>query len=351
MSNQKLRPVLAVLFLSLSLLAVLTPGCNVPNSGAYSPADGYMLCFWNLENFFDDVDDGRRTRGDREYDAWFAQHPEMLQLKLSRLSDALLRLNGGRGPDILAVAEVESLRAAQLLADALNKQLSDPGLHYRNILMKEIGAGRHISPAILTRLPVQRNRTRLRGKRLRILEGHILVDGHELVVIASHWTSRVRGRTEGQRAKYGDQIYGAFKGMFLRNPKVDFLVCGDFNDNPDDPSVTDHLRAVGDRQAVLKSQPEPLLLNLMAGKDTTRGWGTEYNRGRWSIFDQIAVSPGLLDDSGWSCDPDSVQVINALVRPHDRKGRPWRFGTPRDQHERGYSDHFPVTVRLQVHND
>jgi hypothetical protein len=137
--------------------------------------------------------------------------------------------------------------------------------------------------------------------------------------------------------------------MFMSNPKVDFLVCGDFNYNPDDPSVTEHLHAIGDRQAVLQSSgSNPLLLDLFAGKDSSGSWGTIYDRGRWSTFDQICVSPGLLDDSGWVCDPDSARVINTLVRPRDRKGRPWRFGSPRDQHERGYSDHFPVTVRLKV---
>jgi hypothetical protein len=60
------------------------------------------------------------------------------------------------------------------------------------------------------------------------------------------------------------------------------------------------------------------------------------------------VSPGLLDDHGWSCDPESAEVVNSLVRPGDRQRRPWRFGSERDQFPRGYSDHFPVTVRLKV---
>src|SRR5205807_309805 len=101
---------------------------------------------------------------------------------LDKLSEALLKLNQGRGPDILAIAEVESLRAAELLQKALNDRLSDATLHYGNVLMKEVTAGRHIAPAILTRLPVVRDRTRLHGSRQRILEGHIVINGQELVV-------------------------------------------------------------------------------------------------------------------------------------------------------------------------
>jgi hypothetical protein len=66
------------------------------------------------------------------------------------------------------------------------------------------------------------------------------------------------------------------------------------------------------------------------------------------IFDHLVVSPGLLDNEGWSCDPNTVRTINTLTKPGDRLGRPWRFGGEKDAGPRGYSDHFPVTVRLKV---
>jgi hypothetical protein len=214
--------------------------------------------------------------------------------------------------------------------------------------MKEVAAGRHIAPAILTRLPVAGNRTRLHGSRLRILEGHIEVNGQDLVVIASHWTSRTSDEHGAHRDKYGDQIHGVFRAMYTSNPNVDFLVSGDFNDPPDAPSVTEHLRATGDLEAVLRLQRDPLLLNLFADKDPWAGFGTYFYAGRWEIFDQIAVSPGLLDHEGWSCDPQSARTVNTLVRTGDKKHRPWRFGSEHDKHARGYSDHFPVTVELSV---
>jgi endonuclease/exonuclease/phosphatase family metal-dependent hydrolase len=356
MFPQKLRPLLILLLLPLAGLMTLVPAClpppGPPPTGFPPPGpapDGYLLCFWNVENLFDDRDDGRRGPGDRTYDPWFAHNPEILNLKLSHLAEAITKLNEGRGPDILALAEVENRRAAELLKDALNQKLGDEALHYHTVLMEEQGAGRHISPAVLTRLPVRAGRTRALGRRLRILETHIVVDHRDLVVVASHWTSRVRRGSEAGRAKYGDQIYGRFKAMYLANPQVDFLVCGDFNDNPDDPSVTQHLRAVGDREAVLNSGgQDPLLLNLFAAQSPPKWPGTHYDRGRWFHFDQIAVSPGLLDDIAWTCDTQSAAVVDTLSRPTDRKHRPWRFGSPHDKHQRGYSDHFPVTVRLRV---
>jgi endonuclease/exonuclease/phosphatase family metal-dependent hydrolase len=272
-----------------------------------------------------------------------------LQLKFNHLSDALLGLNGGKGPDILVVAEVETVRAAELLRDALNRRLADESLHYQHLLMKELNGGRHIAPAILTRLPVRANRTQLHGHQLRILEGHIAVNNHDLVVIATHWTSRVTDKRGDQRAKYGDQVYGLFKAMYRTNPDVDFLVCGDFNDPPDAPSVTQHLHAGGDLERVRQGSSEPLLFNLFAGKDPQAGFGTIYHQGTWAIFDQIAVSPAMLrGGGGWTCDLASAHTVNTLYRPGDRQKRPWRFGNPHDQFQRGYSDHFPVTCRLKV---
>ena len=350
MLNRLLRG-LGVVFIALAF-GLTTLSCaqlaDAPPSAPSNP-DSYLFCFWNVENLFDDrVDPQEHNKADREYDAWFAHDSEARNLKLEHLSEALVKLNEGRGPDILAVAEVESRRAAELLCDALNRRLGDPSLEYKHVLMKDLAAGRHIAPAILTRLPVEADRTRLRGRRQRILEGHVQVKGHDLVVLATHWTARVTDAHGEQRAKYGDQIHGLFRAMYRSNPRVDLLVCGDFNDPPDAPSVTRHLHATGDLDAVLHARGEPLLFDLFAGKDPAAGFGTLYYAGRWYIFDQIAVSPGLLDQEGWSCDVQSVRTVNTLIRPGDRQHRPWRFGNERDRAPRGYSDHFPVTVRLRV---
>jgi endonuclease/exonuclease/phosphatase family metal-dependent hydrolase len=320
-------------------VAAPTPSSQLP-----STAQGreYWFCFWNVENLFDDQYDRRTGLGDKEYDEWYPAQPQILQQKLGKLCDVILSINRGRGPDILAVCEVESVRAAQLLAASLNARLADPALHYRNVLMKENAVGRHIAPAILTRLDVVRDKTRALGSRMRIIEGHVVADGRRLIVIASHWTSRLNDG-EAQRTKYADVIYGECNAIYHSDPSADVLVCGDFNDGPNDVSVAQHLRATGDA-AALSQGPHVALFNLMANKDV-RQFGTMYYKS-WNIFDQIVVTPGMLDRRGWSCDTSSVRVINNLVQSKDPVGRPWNFGGPKETQPRGYSDHFPVIVRL-----
>jgi endonuclease/exonuclease/phosphatase family metal-dependent hydrolase len=341
-----------MLVLVLGLAAALF-GCLPPApvaEGGRPADDGYLFCHWNLENFFDDKLDDYKHTPDKEYDRWFADNPKVLQRKLDNLSSVLVRLNDGRGPDVLAAVEVESKRAAELLRDTLNARLPEK-LHYRHVLMEEVSAGRHIAPAILTRLPVDADRTHLLDKRRRILEGHLVVDGHELVVLASHWTSRIssKGDEEGVgRDKYAQEIYGRVHAMYRKDPAVDLLVCGDFNDTPDDESVKEYLHATGDVRQVRASGAEPRLLDLFADRDPEK-YGTHWYRGKWHIFDQIVVSPGMLDDRGWNCDPDSARAVRDLTA--DRRGHPLDFGDEHDKvplEARGYSDHFPVTVRLKV---
>ena len=78
--------------------------------GTAVPADGYLFCFWNAENFFDDKLDNRPHEPDKVYDAWFAEDPRAPQAEArqSHHTAALLKMNDGKGPDILALAECET---------------------------------------------------------------------------------------------------------------------------------------------------------------------------------------------------------------------------------------------------
>ncbi len=323
------------------------------------PPGDYLFCFWNVENLFDDEEDGHASSGDQRMEDWYRDQPQDLQLKLKKLTEGILKLNNGKGPDILALCEVENPRAAELLRQALNDQLEDESLDYKHLLMKEVKGNlfvRNVAPVILTRLPVVKDRTKLLDYPYRIMEGRIKNGDRELIIIVSHWRSRIVYKKgddgEESRIKYANKIYGRFKEIYKNNPKIDLLVCGDFNDNPDDPSVTNHLRATGDQNLVMQGGSDPYLFNLFAGKNR-KEFGTHYHKEKgqlpWHIFDQIVVSPGMLDNEGWSCDPNSVRTFQALHEPQDSLRRPWSFGSRTDDpKKRGYSDHFPVTVTLSV---
>lgn len=345
---KKLTPVVILIILVVVLL--IREGAKTERPGAATaPAAGpgeYLFCSWNVENLFDDIDD-KRNSTDEPYDNWMAGKPDDLQLKLKHLSEALLKMNGGKGPDILCAVEVESRRAAQLLADTMNKALPDGAAKYETVVMEEISAGRHIGPAVITRLPLSnKGRPRIFPPH-RVLRVSLEANGAELVVFATHWTSRLSDDKGDKRAKYADLIYGRANEVYHSDPKADIIVCGDFNDEPADPAVRNNLRAGGELAAVRDAR-ELRFLDLMAGKDP-RKYGTHYYKSQPAIYDHICISPGLLDDRGWSCDVNSIQTVtDGLIRPGSTRRQPWRFGNERDTMARGYSDHFPVAVKLKV---
>src|SRR5713226_2376432 len=96
---------------AIPFFCLIAIGC-IANSepavrGPEESGQSYLFCFWNVENLFDDHLDGRTHKADKEFDRWFAENPNLLKLKLDHLSTALLEMNHGKGPDIVAIAEVE----------------------------------------------------------------------------------------------------------------------------------------------------------------------------------------------------------------------------------------------------
>ena len=345
--------VAAALFLIVLGLWLLRPtGPIVPPrvpapATATAGADGYLFCTWNAENLFDDVDDPANHDVDED---WFAANPDVVRQKVDQLARALRLQNGGRGPDLLVVIEVETRRAAELLRDALNAGLSPPD-QYTTLIHRDNRTGRRIEPAVLSRLIGRDDLTRTFHAD-RTLEAHLSGPGGEpLIVLASHWTSRVRGETESRRASYADKLYRAVVDLTSADPAADVLIAGDFNDEPGDPSVVDHLHAVGEADRVLdapRNGSPLLLLDLTARLDPRRGEGTYFYGGRWQVLDHVVAAPGLLGPPGWRILPETLRVENPPELRTGRDGRPWRFGGPTATNPRGYSDHFAVTVRLVV---
>jgi endonuclease/exonuclease/phosphatase family metal-dependent hydrolase len=337
--------------LLLALGFLLAGPAPPPASAQPAKAHAIRFCFWNVENLFDDRVNPKLEKVDREFDQWFARDKEALKNKLARIADVLLskEMNNRVGPDVLALAEVESLRAVELVRDAVNARLPNKNLHYRHVAYLDPHGGRSIATAVLSRVPLSKDRPpRLLGRSQRILKVTLAAGKHELVVLATHWTSRVSdGRGTG-RAGYAQAIRRDFAEASKKAPGVKYLVCGDFNDTPTDESVTQHLGATGDLDKVLSlgKNDRPLLYNPFADLARAKK-GSHFYQGQPLLFDNICLSPGLLEAGGWSYVPRSAAIVELL----SFRGRPDRFGGPADRRpwkSRGASDHFPVTVQLRL---
>jgi hypothetical protein len=322
------------------------PSPSPPRPFPPAGAGGYLFCTWNVENLFDDEDDPSNAD---EVEDWFGRNPLAVREKVGLLAQALRAQNGGLGPDILVVVEVENRRAAELLRAALNDGLP-PDRRYAALVHRDNRTGRRIEPAVLTRLPVRDDLTRAFPPQ-RILEAHIEgPGGAPLVVLASHWTSRLRDGSGARRAAYARTLYRAVGALVRSDPEADILLAGDFNDEPGDPSVAEHLHAAADPGLVresLRGNGPLLLLDLTARLDPSRD-GTYCFNGRWEVLDHVVASPGLLDPPGWRVLPETLRVEHGAGLRFGRDGRPWRFGGAANGNPRGPSDHFAVSVRLTV---
>jgi hypothetical protein len=318
-----------------------------PDPGPPLPpgAKTVMLCHWNMENLFDDKDDDR-PRDDEPFDDWFANNHDDRRAKYEKLAAWLLTQNNGIGPDVIVGNEIENRRAAELLQQELNAKLPPDAVKFGYVAMEENRSGRHIAPCVISRYPL--TGARMLDSRRRILEVRVKANEYELLLVASHWTSKVSDKTGESRDKYAAIIYDTYTAAHRGNPKLDYLVCGDFNDTPDSGPIAGTLRLTGDPALVTTTANPPRLFGPLSGKDPKHFATVNY--GKPEIFDHVGLSAGMLDDEGWGYVADSVRVpTEGLTRSTAAPYRPWRFGSRTDKAVgRGFADHFPVVVTLKV---
>ena len=94
------------------------------------PVADYFVAFWNVENLFDVQNSTRRTEKlqraiGSELKGW---NPGLLKRKIQQLGEVVSAMNGGNGPDLLGVCEVENDHVLNLLVS----ELSGLGRNYQN---------------------------------------------------------------------------------------------------------------------------------------------------------------------------------------------------------------------------
>jgi hypothetical protein len=127
-------------------------------------------------------------------------------------------------------------------------------------------------------------------------------------------------------------------------PKV--IMMGDLNDCPTDPSVYDVLRARHPSEL-----EEGCLINLF-GKNVGLGFeGTLKHQSDWQIFDQIIVTPAVMDDrEGFHYKEGSARIFHAEFMLEDDEvyhGKKLFRTYVGPKYFGGFSDHLPVYIDLE----
>lgn len=316
----------------------------------------HYIAWWNLENLFNEEDYPTRSEWLQkklkyELKDWTT---EVLNIKLAQLAKIISQMNDGKGPDMLGVCEVED----KVVLDKLLLTLAPLNRKY-GIAIHEGEDKRGIDLAIIydtekfTAASQFTHRITKRTPTRDIFQVNFKTTlGKDLVIVTNHWPARMPStyETEPYRIIAGETLgYWVKRITEELGSDVGILAMGDFNDVPSSRSLTDYALSTTNRLKVTNSRSSPRLFNLMA-VEAARGVGSMYYSGPF-LFDQILVSKGLIK----STSPMKVVDGSAMVEtfPDMAYGSytsPRRFGRPSrssSYNQEGYSDHFPVSVRIE----
>ncbi|MEM7011639.1 MAG: endonuclease/exonuclease/phosphatase family protein [Verrucomicrobiota bacterium] len=334
----------------------------------------HCLAFWNLENLFAPADFPERPewlqkRMKRDLKGW---SEALFERKISQLTDIIIAMNDGAGPDILGVCEVENQFVLDRLAESVNAATTSRSygvVHKENkrdqrgidtafLYDKKIFSSN--SKLVFTHFVMRRTGTR------DILQATFKSKaGNDLIVMCNHWPSRSGGaeRSAGFRATAGETMSFFHESIREHVGKdAPLMALGDFNDEPWDPSMIYNANATrehGDVKRALSAKFYNLSWNYLRteakdhrGRSRTLD-GSIYHQGNGFLFDQILASRSLLDGNGPFHLLDETAKIEAIpsMVSHRMSEGPIRFGLPKGSatknvNKDGYSDHFPVSVRI-----
>ena len=331
---------------------------TAPAAEAAPPAAtaAFFVANWNVENLFDAVDDPDNP-GDDEF---LPNNPTTrwtqvrYETKLDNLAQVINGMDNGSGPDILGIEEVENEEVLRDLVDRLKPK------RY-GIAHVDSPDSRGIDTALLFnrdrfalqefhayKVPLKWERS-TRDVLHAVLEDRAGGVWHALV---NHWPSRGGGpESQYDRFAAARTLAGAIARIFRREPAARILILGDFNDTPADRSIRDVLAVEAFPSAAGEYAPDKIY-NLAAGK-ARQGFGSFFHSYdgeiEWRMYDQIMASGALLQNAGDRPSAVALWVDKPafMVEEHGPdKGAPVPTFENQEHYEGGYSDHFPVGVRL-----
>jgi endonuclease/exonuclease/phosphatase family metal-dependent hydrolase len=314
----------------------------------------HYAAFWNLENLFDIENSPRRSDKlartlAKELKGW---NQAALDRKLSQLAGIIMKFNGGRGPDILCVCEVENRCVLEQLRGVIAALGRQYGIAHADTLDERgidvaffFDQSRYTAENVFSHFLIKRVATRdIVQVNLRTTEGHLLV------VVGCHWPSRTGGQLESEpyRMLAGETLaYFHERIREVHGPETAILVMGDFNDEPFSRSLVQYALSERQRARVTRARTGRLW-NLMWPL-LGQARGTHYFENTANVLDQVLVSKSLATGaSGFRVVDDSVRIeaFPEMTGAGDYPG-PIRYGRGSALNQNGFSDHFPVSVTIR----
>lgn len=343
--------------ISFIFCAVVLLSCSIDNESinkspkdlgtTESPLEARSVVFYNVENLFDIYDDPIKDDDDFTPTGYKKWDQKKYDLKLDRISDAIVLSQSF--PAIIGLAEVENKK---VLSDLLN----EPEFADKNFRVSHFNSPdrRGIDVALLydedvfqvedeEAIPLKLNYDR-NFKTRDIL--HVSGDyaGNRVHFFVNHWSSRREGEneTEHRRLAAAKLLRDSIDEILESEPDAQIIIMGDFNDYPDNKSLSVVLDAQSTDQVGSADLINPFL-DLQEN-----GIGTSVHQREWNILDQIILTNNFLENGPLKLKDKRGNILrkeellytykNGNQKPNSTYGGPNYYG--------GYSDHLPVYIEL-----
>lgn len=354
-----MKQIIIFLFIAISFGGISQTTVNGFSPDFDDAARGFnsmRIMFYNVENLFTPDDDSLKR--DESFTPEGMNHWSKYKYwtKQKKIAQVITSVGGWEAPAIIGLCEVEN----KLALIHLTNYTSLKNQKY-SIIHHESEDIRGIDVALLYR----REKFRViadtaydvrfsfdkssRTRNILHVTG-IAMETDTLHIFVTHWPSKYGGAfvTIPKRKHVANEIRKYSQQILKKNPKANIIVMGDFNDAPDEESVTKGLRAKSPdkyKEGDLVNLMLPLMHKSMGSHFYSGNTGNE-----WSVLDQMVVSSPLLDAKNSIYVKDSKAYIfyaDFLLEQND-KGLivPNRTYLGMKYHG-GFSDHMPVYIDVK----
>lgn len=312
----------------------------------------HPIVFYNVENLFDTFND-KLLLGNDEFSLEGSKlwDDERYQMKLNRLAEALLLINGAT-PLVFGMAEIENRKVVEdLIKTDLLAHRNYKIVHFDSEDRRGMDCA-FVYDAGFIRVELERkliievaDEPYFRTRDIIYVKAR-LVNEHVVHFFVNHWPSRREGisESESRRKAAATTLRTEIDKILHTDKEANIIVMGDFNDTPENFSIRNILRAKGQHE-----QTPGDLINLLI-EEQISGQGTTVHQREWDVFDQLIVSQGLLQgQSGLEIEGNNAFIARnkKLVFTFSDGGQKPSATYGGDTYHGGYSDHLPVFLNLK----
>jgi predicted extracellular nuclease len=332
----------ASLFLAVLIMALISfSGIRPPEKKTTTT---FRVGFYNLENLYDWEDDPQCDDQQFLPNSPLAWSKERFEKKIKNLAVVIKKL----APDVLGVCEIENRKVLDYLITKTSlKKENYSVIHYESPDKRGIDVGLIYKKGRFSVVKTASYPVVFPGDMSKPTRDILYVkgrtnQGQELHFVVNHWPSRSGGaeKTEAKRILAAKTARRLCDSILFTNSKAHIAILGDFNDYPDDKSLSETLGAQAD-SAYTKSY----FYNLMGWRRGSSR-GSYHYQGNWGFLDQIIVSSSMVEEyanvRAFFKKADAVDFKFMLgPKKSAASGKP--FPTyDSENYLGGYSDHLPV---------